>query len=563
VNQKSFSRKLLISFLGFALFSLLIIVVAIFSFYQFYRERITREIEVFTTVIAQNVGNFFLAPEEYMVKIRDHIDEYYQNPIENDENSFILDVINLVSSFEEILLVDPEGRVIHTWPYESSFLGLDVTRQLFYSPLQDFSTVQWSNSFISYKSGLPAVSMSLPSAQGRVVAIYSLQGLNRFVSIDFAEADEFIAIIDSKGDVVAHTFTDRALQSENLNNMRSVQAISAGKALIMPDTYNGSRGLVSVHPAKDGFSIVVFRSINRIFGTVQSLFLAYTAVIIVAMAGFLVYIPSMLRSFSIPLQELRNKISIVTNGNYDVSIRSRYLEFNELIDSFTTMVDEIEGREADLKEMVSIKETLLKELNHRTKNNMQVIIAIMNLYDRDALDEKANEILMKIQTRIETISLVHEKLYKSPDISRISLESYITDLVPVVVGNMDSMSDPIKYILDIEDVPILIDFAIPCGLILNELIVNSVKHAFGDQKEKRITIRCHVQNNTTLEMHYCDNGKGLQEDVSNLDSTGMLILHSLAEVQLNGTLKLYNDRGFNAKITLELSTYEDRVQSAL
>jgi len=142
--------------------------------------------------------------------------------------------------------------------------------------------------------------------------------------------------------------------------------------------------------------------------------------------------------------------------------------------------------ESRLIKSVREKEVLLKEVHHRVKNNLQVINSILNLQSSYVSDKEILEIINESQNRIRSMSYIHEILYQTKDFNSINFDDYVTNLVQNLVHSYQVRSDKVKLDLDIEKVSLALDQAIPCGLILNELISNSLKYAYSEaQSEQR------------------------------------------------------------------------------
>lgn len=189
------------------------------------------------------------------------------------------------------------------------------------------------------------------------------------------------------------------------------------------------------------------------------------------------------------------------------------------------------------------KEQLLKEVHHRVKNNMQIISSLLNLQSDKIVDEKVLSLIRESQNRIKSIALVHEMLYKSQDLSKIALDKYIENLC-VSVGESYSIPESnIEFVFDFEENLFFdIDKMIPLGLILNEIISNSLKYAFPNKiGEIYIVLRTEGANyNLTVK----DNGIGLKRDFDfDKDShLGIQLIYMLAE-QLDGKVKCENSNG--------------------
>jgi len=211
----------------------------------------------------------------------------------------------------------------------------------------------------------------------------------------------------------------------------------------------------------------------------------------------------------------------------------------------------------DLKE----KEVLLRELYHRTKNNMQVICSMLHLHSYKIKNQAAITILSDLEIKIQSMALVHQKLYESKDLSRINLKYYFKDLVTLIMQSHRMFFTKITMQMEMEDINVLIDTAIPCGLIVNELLSNIVKHAFPDNKKGEIKIRLTLSTNNKIIIEVSDNGVGFPEDfdINNKSNFGLSILTGLVEHQLQGKIKFTSKNGLRCRITLREEGYEERV----
>ena len=207
--------------------------------------------------------------------------------------------------------------------------------------------------------------------------------------------------------------------------------------------------------------------------------------------------------------------------------------------------------EAMLVESVREKEILLKEVHHRVKNNLQVINSILNLQSSYVEDAKTLEIINESQNRIRSMSYIHESLYQTKDFSSINFADYISNLVQNLVHSYQLYQNKIELDLQIEPVKLALDQAIPCGLILNELISNSLKYAYPDDGVGKIKIQVTEKKNM-MQFVVEDFGIGLPKDfdVENSDSLGLSLVYTLVE-QLDGQLILKTDGGTKFLITFE------------
>jgi PAS domain S-box-containing protein len=195
-----------------------------------------------------------------------------------------------------------------------------------------------------------------------------------------------------------------------------------------------------------------------------------------------------------------------------------------------------ERLEASLRE----KETLLRELYHRTKNNMQVISNLIDLQVLAVNDEETLKLFKETQNRIKTMALVHEKLYQSKDLSNLNLKDYIGDLANAVLGSYQLSGERISLKLDVETISVSIDTATPCGLIINELMSNSLKHAFPGDRRGEVSLVLHQSEKGEIDMRFSDDGIGLPKgfDFKDTRSLGLTLVRNLSVKQLKGTVEV-------------------------
>ncbi len=184
------------------------------------------------------------------------------------------------------------------------------------------------------------------------------------------------------------------------------------------------------------------------------------------------------------------------------------------------------------------KETLLKEIHHRVKNNMQVISSLISLQAAKATEPETVEMLKESQGRIRSMALIHEKLYRSDSLAEINFGDYVDSMIDELLQIFNVAPGAITITTDVENVLFGVDTAIPCALIINELVSNSLKHAFPDGATGEVTIALH-QINGTYELTVADNGVGPLPnfDYRATDSLGMQLVTALVN-QLGGTITL-------------------------
>jgi two-component sensor histidine kinase len=217
---------------------------------------------------------------------------------------------------------------------------------------------------------------------------------------------------------------------------------------------------------------------------------------------------------------------------------------------------ELESRkraEEQLKVSLKEKELLLKEVHHRVKNNLQIISSLLRLQSDYIKDEKALASFKDSQNRIRSMALIHEKLYQSKDLFRIDFAEYIRDLTGNLLRSYTARSQAITLRINAKDIWLNLDTAISCGLIINELVSNSLKHAFTPANpENRIEVNIHSSSNNKFILTVRDNGVGFPQDLDfqDTESLGLQLVCTFIE-QLEGTIEL--DRSQGTTFTMKFS----------
>ncbi|MBU7032258.1 MAG: PAS domain-containing protein [Theionarchaea archaeon] len=203
----------------------------------------------------------------------------------------------------------------------------------------------------------------------------------------------------------------------------------------------------------------------------------------------------------------------------------------------------------ELKKALREKEILFKEVHHRVRNNMQIISSLLNLQSRQIKEEKYAGLFKESQGRIRAMLLVHEYLYQSKDLSHIDLNEYVSMLLTSLFQSFGAQKGILNSKIDVSSLVLSINTAIPCGLIINELISNSLLHAFPDGRKGEVVIRAYPVGNE-IELVVSDNGIGLPEDIdiNSTGSVGLRLISNLVKTQLKGTITIERNRGTTFRI---------------
>lgn len=199
--------------------------------------------------------------------------------------------------------------------------------------------------------------------------------------------------------------------------------------------------------------------------------------------------------------------------------------------------------EAQVKESLFEKEILLKEVHHRVKNNLQVVISLLNLQSRQTPDLNPSS-LRESQSRIQAMAFVHEQLYRYEKLSKIDFDRYVHELVAYLIEMYQAKQRKILFDQKIDPFDLVVDQAIPCGLVINEIVSNSLKHAFPEGRAGKIRIRMWLGQGNTVCLQIDDDGVGLPEDFDfqQVSSLGLQLVNRLTQ-QLGGDFSIHSEGG--------------------
>jgi two-component sensor histidine kinase len=218
----------------------------------------------------------------------------------------------------------------------------------------------------------------------------------------------------------------------------------------------------------------------------------------------------------------------------------------------STLRDEVHERmrsEYVLRKTLDRRDILIRENHHRMKNNLSIVQSLLSEHF-DRMDSSiCKEYYAGLETRLASMALVHEKLYLSGDIEGANLSEYLKDLVEHIFVSCNANASPVAVIVDAPGIRLDMDTLVPCGLIVNELVTNTLRHAFRNGREGELTVVASREQGLLLVVK--DNGVGLPEelDIRNTPSFGMRIVTSLVS-QVGGTMDVFRDGGTECRITI-------------
>lgn len=220
---------------------------------------------------------------------------------------------------------------------------------------------------------------------------------------------------------------------------------------------------------------------------------------------------------------------------------------------YTVILRDVTDRvlaEEKIRSSLREKEALLKEIHHRVKNNLQVVSSLLGLQSRAVTDDVTRKMFQESQNRIHSMALLHESLYQSSNLSKIDFPEYIRQLAAHLFHSYGVPPERIHLRTDLDKLYLHLDAAVPCGLIINELISNSLKYAFPDGRMGEVRIELHEHEDHMARLVVADNGVGLRSDVDWLTARtlGLRLVRTLAE-QLGAKLEMNTQAGTEVQLT--------------
>jgi len=231
-------------------------------------------------------------------------------------------------------------------------------------------------------------------------------------------------------------------------------------------------------------------------------------------------------------------------------VEERTRELTEANERLQMEIGQRRCAEERINESLKEKEALLNEIHHRVKNNLQIVSSLLALQMSRCEDERIVGVLKDSQNRVRSMALIHEQLYRSDDLSRIDFSQYVEALANELVRSYSEAALSISINVNVEKVFLDVKTAIPCSLIINELVSNCLKHAFPGRAEGMIAIELRSVPGDRFALVVTDEGQGLPEDFDprTTSSLGVRLITNLAQLQLHGSIEFESESG--ARVTV-------------
>lgn len=430
---------------------------------------------------------------------------------------------------DHLLILDEEATLLTATSQDNRAIGTDYSGLVFRdAPPGTTAGTRYSPVTLSPFSGSVTVFMARSTEKGWMVVFeLNLDSLSENLSFLRIAPSDHIAIVDQAGRFIAHT------QPEFVQEQRFETRLPPGQ-YVKVDIHEGARHWFAYAQAIPATSwrVVYYRDADQALSSVPGIFKAVLILALLSMTAAISIAFYMRKITRQIFADYVQKTESVATGHYELQVDSPFIELAGLSSSITAMAKAVSRRERELHSAVSEREHLLREIHHRVKNNLQIVISLLNLEMGTLSDPEQSAALNSSMERIRSMGLVHETLYGQSRLDEIDLGDYTGHLLDYLSSSYSRQGTSIER--RIISTRLSLDQALPCGLILNELITNAFKYGVGDRSGSKLIVSL-TEDGAFLILSVQDDGPGFRAvfDPLTSSSLGVCLVRSLAE-QLGG-----------------------------
>ena len=262
-----------------------------------------------------------------------------------------------------------------------------------------------------------------------------------------------------------------------------------------------------------------------------------------------------------PMRNYLNVLSVTTENvikrrRNEELIQARTAELLRTNEQLKKEIAERIDKEEQIKAALKEKDILLKEIHHRVKNNLQVIYGLLEMHYNNIKDEQSKDMCRSLKNLVITMSLVHKTLYKSRDLTQIDFKDYISKIITILYESFYVSTDRVSLKMNFDVFSFDVNTALSCGLVINELVSNSLKYAFPDKRKGEITVSLTSHNKKEFELTVSDNGIGMPEgmDINKGETIGLNMVAFFVKSMLRGTIELKQETGTKTIIRFQVNS---------
>ena len=486
------------------------------------------------------------------------------------------------SYLDAIAIVNLDGKVVASTSEE--WIGKDISDQEIFSQVVGKNHGETCVNPISYYPytdkecidiSTPITSANSVEKIGVIVNCYNLESLNEITTIhdNMGETGETY-LVNKEGMVLTECRFKDGCNAMEILDTETVQKAGTGEEIT--GIYLGCRGLpvvgASAFIPEYGWTLLAEMDKAEAFASLKSLNII--ALIVGGVCGAVAIGVGIIFSISTsrPINRLKYAAERIASGDLRYRVETgRRDEIGALANSFNAMVEELTKKKRELqvriyectcaeeqiKGSLKEKEVLLREVHHRVKNNLQIISSLLDMSSMQTQNQEAIDLFADSRNRVNSMALIHSQLYRSERFDQINMGKHIQELSKTML-QIYSMENTITLDIISNDMYLTVNQAIPCALVLNELITNVCKHAYREGQKGMISISMQKSNDSTFLLRVKDDGVGIPKDVDieKVKSLGLSLVRNLVYNQLKGKIDVSRNKGTEFLIDFKIERVE-------
>ena len=516
--------------------------IAAFVLYDAFSAEIRERNDTIAKVAAQSVDFYLKETRDLLYLLRDEANT--RHPLEEGEAYFsderLMSIIWNIEQIESIRILDQSGEVRQVYPpalqpyentgrWEYPFLDKNTHRE----------EVWWGNELISIYPGVTVFPAALSFEGGWIVLAFNPAQLTDLIHRSRGE-EFFTAIINRHGTFIAHpnsTLVNRGKQEPHYEEYKADGRYREGSGFT---EYRGTEYLLNLTPVLlNDWAVVSYQDVSQVVEGVRQSMVLFGLLLTITVAAAVIFSFRKIGKVVNPLEEIRRRLAWVEQHDFrgDISY-SGYSELEALSQQFNEMRKELAATYSELNRELEEKSALLREVHHRVKNNLQMIISLLNLQSNQVQQPEAEQVLQESSGRLLSVALVYEQFYASGSFSTVDFREYLLRSTELILGSYGEQTT-IRNDLAIEELSFDITEAVPLGLIAHELLTNAAKHAFRGRDEGMVRVELKKSAAGKVQLAVEDDGLGLpgEIDFSSGETMGGLLVQTLVR-QIHGTLSV-------------------------
>lgn len=436
-------------------------------------------------------------------------------------------------AFARFEVFGPDATIETTYPFDPDRVGDSVTGHSFYDRAASGESV-WSSVFLDPPTGKPMVAVASSDGGRGLVGYVSLAALGRLVSEPLASEGASVAVVDAVGIYIAHVDSERVARRESARLVEAIAGAKVGSITVSPYAEGGRRYLcAALKEPSSGWTVAMFLDESELYRPVRFFALAWGAVMAAAAVASLLFSRWMSALFTRPFLELSSLAEGIGEGvSLSPAFSSAFSEVNDVARALLSTSERVAERERDLRASVRERDALVREIHHRVKNNLTVLLGLVGISEEEA-PEDARASFEGLKGRVRAMATVHELSYARGIYADVELRPFLLTILEAVLGE----SSMIDWRLECGDYTLPVDKATPLGLAANELLVNAVKHAFiGRSGSLEVRVSA---DGPTMALSVTDDGVGYspRSDAPERSGSGLALVEALAS-QLRGCFSI-------------------------